>query len=221
MATDATATALAKGVTTMATTGIGLGTTTAAALTTTAAAANDYQSSAESGGSRTTYAGGGGGQVLGAILGGIGGGVIGSQIGGGRGKVGATIAGSVIGLLVGSEIGRQLNERERLTLARTTNETLEKAPSGKEVPWRDPDSGTLGTVTPKRAYKNAEGRNCRAYQQTVIISGETKSGSRQGTFVPEGAFSSVSFVVRARVRRSRSSSWRPISLPIRSFRKGT
>ncbi len=74
--------------------------------------------------SGTTYSGGGG-QLLGAILGGIGGGVIGHQIGGGSGKAVATVAGSVIGLLVGGEIGRQLDERGRLIMARTTSESLD------------------------------------------------------------------------------------------------
>ncbi|MEE9256834.1 MAG: RT0821/Lpp0805 family surface protein, partial [bacterium] len=124
--------------------------------------------------SGTTYSGGGG-QLLGAILGGIGGGVIGHQIGGGSGKAVATVAGSVIGLLVGGEIGRQLDERGRLIMARTTSESLESSPSGAPVPWRDPDSGTYGTVTPRPAYQNARGEYCREYQQTVTIGGETKS----------------------------------------------
>ncbi len=92
---------------------------------------------------------------------------------------------------MGSEIGRQLDERERLTLARTTNETLEKTSSGTEVPWRDPDSGTHGTVTPKRAYKNAEGRNCREYQQTVIISGENKAAHGTACRQPDGTWKLV------------------------------
>ena len=126
--------------------------------------------------SGTTYSGGGnGGQILGAILGGIGGGVIGNQIGGGRGKTVATVAGSLIGLLVGGEIGRQLDDRERLIMARTTTRTLEATPSGTSVPWRDPDSGTYGSVTPKPAYQNAQGNYCREYQQSITIGGKTKS----------------------------------------------
>lgn len=127
---------------------------------------------------RETYVGtapSNGGQLLGAILGGIGGGVIGHQIGGGSGKAVATFAGSLIGIILGSEIGRQLDERERLILARTTTETLETAPSGTVVPWRNPDSGTYGTVTPKPAYQNAEGEYCREYQQNVTIGGKTEA----------------------------------------------
>ncbi len=126
--------------------------------------------------SGTTYSSvANGGQVLGAILGGIGGGVIGNQIGGGRGKAVATVAGSLIGLLVGGEIGRQLDDRERLIMARTTTKTLEAAPSGTVVPWRDPDSGTHGSVTPKPAYQNAQGDYCREYQQSITIGGKSKS----------------------------------------------
>ena len=113
-------------------------------------------------------------QVLGAILGGIGGGVIGSRIGGGRGKIVATVAGSMIGFLAGGEVGIQLDERQRLILASTTNRTLETSRSETEVPWRDPDSSAHGTVTPKPAYKNAQGRYCREYTQTVDIGRESK-----------------------------------------------
>jgi surface antigen len=130
-------------------------------------------------------------QVLGAILGGIGGGVIGSRIGGGRGKIVATLAGSIIGLLAGGEIGKQLDERQRLILASTTNRTLETSRSGTEVPWRDPDSGVHGTVTPKPAYKSAQGRYCREYTQTVVIGGEDKRAYGTACRQPDGSWEVV------------------------------
>ncbi len=128
------------------------------------------------------------GQFLGAILGGIGGGVIGHQIGGGSGKAIATVAGSLIGVLVGGEIGRQLDEGERLALARTTTETLETVPSGTAVPWQNPDSGTHGTVTPKPAYQNAQGEYCREYQQEVTISGKSESAYGTACRNPDGSW---------------------------------
>ncbi len=128
------------------------------------------------------------GQVLGAILGGIGGGVIGSRIGGGRGKVVATVAGSIIGLLAGGEIGKQLDERQRLILASTTDKTLEISRSGTEVPWRDPDSGAYGTVTPRPAYQNARGEYCREYQQKVTIDGKTNSAYGRACRQPDGSW---------------------------------
>ena len=128
------------------------------------------------------------GQVLGAILGGIGGGVIGSRIGGGRGRVVATVAGSIIGLLAGGEIGKQLDERQRLILASTTDKTLETSRSGTEVPWRDPDSGAYGTVTPRPAYQNARGEYCREYQQKVTIDGKTNSAYGTACRQPDGSW---------------------------------
>ncbi len=130
-------------------------------------------------------------QVLGAILGGIGGGVIGSRIGGGRGKVVATVAGSIIGLLAGGEIGKQLDERQQLILASTTNRTLETSRSETEVPWRDPDSNAHGTVIPKPAYQNAQGRYCREYTQTVVIDGKSKRAYGTACRQPDGSWNVV------------------------------
>lgn len=128
------------------------------------------------------------GQVLGAILGGIGGGVIGHQIGGGSGKAIATVAGSLIGVLVGGEIGRQLDQRDRLLMASTTNRTLETTPSGTSIPWRNPDSGAYGTVTPQPAYQNAQGEYCREYTQKVIIGGKEDSAYGTACRNPDGTW---------------------------------
>lgn len=130
-------------------------------------------------------------QVLGAILGGIGGGVIGSRIGGGRGKVVATVAGSIIGLLAGGEVGKQLDERQRLILASTTNRTLETSRSETEVPWRDPDSNIHGTVTPKPAYKNAQGRYCREYTQSITVGGKEQRAYGTACRQPDGSWEVV------------------------------
>jgi surface antigen len=127
-------------------------------------------------------------QILGAILGGIGGGVIGSTIGAGGGKALATVAGSFIGLLAGGEIGKQLDEGQRLAMARTTDTVLETSRSGTEVPWRDPDSGVQGTVTPKPAYKNARGQFCREYTQTVTIDGKTRQAYGTACRQPDGSW---------------------------------
>ena len=128
------------------------------------------------------------GQVLGAILGGVGGGVIGSTIGAGSGKALATVAGSLIGLLAGGEIGKQLDEGQRLAMARTTGTALETSRSGAEVPWRDPDSGVHGTVTPKPAYQNARGQFCREYTQTVTIDGKTRRAYGTACRQPDGSW---------------------------------
>lgn len=47
---------------------------------------------------------------------------------------------------------------------------LEAELSGIEVEWRNPESGSYGTVTPIRTFKNKLGQWCREYSATVTIS---------------------------------------------------
>ena len=110
-----------------------------------------------------------GGTVVGAIAGGL----LGSTIGGGSGKVVAIGIGAILGGIVGSEVGKSLDRADRAYMQRTTQESLETSPTGRESTWRNPDSGHGGTVTPQRTYETASGP-CREYQQTVTIDGRTE-----------------------------------------------
>lgn len=127
-------------------------------------------------------------QATGAVIGGIGGGVIGSRIGKGRGKLIATIAGTVVGALAGGAIGKQLEERDRLLMAQTTQGALENSPSGTAVEWRNPDSGNRGTIVPRPAYQSARGRYCREFKQTIIIGGRLKMGYGTACRQPDGSW---------------------------------
>lgn len=127
-------------------------------------------------------------QTGGAVLGGIGGGLIGSRIGSGRGQTVAIIAGTVLGALLGGEIGRQLDERDRLMMARTTQTSLESARSGQVSQWRNPDTGASGTITPKPAYTVSSGQACREFQQTVTIGGKTEQAFGTACRQPDGSW---------------------------------
>jgi surface antigen len=124
------------------------------------------------------------GGLGGAVLGGLGG----SQIGDGRGQLIATGAGAVIGALVGSEIGRSLDRADKLYMARTTQRTLETAPSGSTGSWSNPDSGNAGTVTPQRTYQTAGGAYCREFSQTVMIGGRTQEAYGTACRQPDGSW---------------------------------
>lgn len=130
-------------------------------------------------------------QTGGAVLGGIGGGLIGSRIGSGRGAVIATIAGAVLGGLLGSAVGKQLDERDRLMMARETQSTLETAPSGRTTTWRNPDTGAQGTVTPRPAYQASSGQQCREFQQTVTVGGKTEQAYGTACRQPDGSWKIV------------------------------
>lgn len=131
-------------------------------------------------------------QTGGTVLGGIAGGVIGSRIGKGRGRTVATIAGALIGALAGSAIGKQLDERDRLLMARSTQDTLETGRSGQVTEWRNPDTGHRGTVVPEPAYRTPEGRYCREFQQTVTIGGKTQQAFGKACRQPDGTWKIVS-----------------------------
>ena len=127
-------------------------------------------------------------QTGGTVLGGIAGGVLGSRIGKGRGAVVATIAGAILGGLLGGAIGKQLDERDKLLMARTTQTTLEKSPSGKTSEWRNPDTGHSGTITPERSYKSSSGETCRPFTQTIKIGGKNETAKGSACRNPDGTW---------------------------------
>lgn len=105
----------------------------------------------------------GGGALLGAVAGGL----IGSQVGDGVG----TMVGAAAGAVIGSAIGKSLDDKDKALLAQTSQNALEKTPTGHKNEWRNPDSGHYGYVEPTKTYQSA-GRYCREYVQTVFIGGE-------------------------------------------------
>ena len=59
----------------------------------------------------------------------------------------------------------------------TVQHALEFKPIGEAASWSNPNTGNSGTVTPVRAYQNAEGQACREFQQTVSNGGTTSSSA--------------------------------------------
>jgi len=68
---------------------------------------------------------------------------------------------------------------------------LETSKSGTAVAWRNPDTGNRGTVTPKPAFKNNNGRYCREFQQTVTIGGRTAEAYGTACRQPDGSWKIV------------------------------
>ena len=133
-------------------------------------------------------------QTGGAILGGIAGGLIGSRVGKGRGRQVATIAGAVLGSLAGSSIGRQLDERDRLLMGRSTQKTLERGKTNVASKWVNPDTGNRGTITPRRTYRVRRGATtsyCREFQQTITVGGKTERAYGRACRQPDGSWKIV------------------------------
>ncbi|MEL6279942.1 MAG: RT0821/Lpp0805 family surface protein [Pseudomonadota bacterium] len=131
-------------------------------------------------------------QTIGTGVGAVAGGAIGSIFGEGGGKTVAIIGGALIGGLLGNELGRQMDENDRLTAERTTQQTLEGGPSGQTATWSNPDTGYGGAVTPQPAYKNSSGEICREYEQTITVDGQQETAVGVACRNPDGTWRTVS-----------------------------
>jgi surface antigen len=113
-----------------------------------------------------------GGALLGAALGGL----LGSQIGKGDGRLAGTAIGVLGGAWLGSTLGRQLDEADRAYESRAGARAL-AAPTGRQVAWRNPDTGHSGSVRPVRSWRNAEGQPCRELERRVVIDGQRENAT--------------------------------------------
>jgi surface antigen len=126
-------------------------------------------------------------------IGGFGGAAVGGLIAGAAGANPAAIAASVIGgALIGGLIGNFLDERDKRLQSEAAHRALEAAPSGTSVPWRNPDNGHSGTVTPTRTYQSPQGAYCREFQQTVTVDGKQERAYGTACRQPDGTWRVVS-----------------------------
>jgi surface antigen len=68
-----------------------------------------------------------------------------------------------------------MSEADVAAASRTVQRTLETAPDGDHVRWRDAASGNAGSVRPVRTFIAGNGRICRDYDETLSIAGATTS----------------------------------------------
>lgn len=115
-------------------------------------------------------------QDIGTGIGAIGGGVLGSTMGKGAGKTAATLGGALLGGILGNQVGKSLDNADLAAYNATSQKALETAQPGQALPWKNPQSGNSGTVTPSNYYQNANGQYCREYNQTINVGGKTQSG---------------------------------------------
>ena len=112
---------------------------------------------------------------IGTLAGAIGGGVIGHNIGGGAGQTIATIAGTLLGGAIGNSIGGSLDNADMAAYDNASRRALENAPAGQTLPWKNPESGNYGSITPSNYYQNQSGQYCREYNQTIYVDGKRQS----------------------------------------------
>ena len=126
---------------------------------------------------------------IGAALGAAGGGLLGAAAGGGATGI---AAGVLLGGLVGGATGSVLDDQDKRTAARTTQQALDSKPSGTTSTWTNPDSGHSGSVTPIRTYQASNGQYCREYEQSVTIGGKPQKSYGTACRQPDGSWQLVS-----------------------------
>lgn len=105
-------------------------------------------------------------QQVGAVSGAVIGGVVGSTVGGGSGRTVAIVAGTIAGAVLGGRIGQKMDEADRIK----AGQALETLPTGQRSTWKNPDTGTVYTVTPSRTYE-AGGTPCRDFTVDATVDG--------------------------------------------------
>jgi surface antigen len=124
-----------------------------------------------------------------AIVGGLGGATAGGLIAAAITKSPAGIVGGVLlGGLVGGAVGTYLDQRDRELQQRATMRALETTPSGTSVPWRNPNTGNSGSVTPVKTYQEPGGQYCREYQQVITVGGEKHMAYGTACRMPDGSW---------------------------------
>lgn len=128
-----------------------------------------------------------GGALVGAGVGGL----VGSQFGHGEGKGVATVLGVIAGGILGSQVGASLDRADQMALHNTTVSALENAPPNQALPWRNPNSGNYGTVTPGPVQQVAGGQYCREFQQTIVVGGQQQQAYGRACRQPDGTWKIV------------------------------
>jgi len=127
-------------------------------------------------------------EQTGTLLGAGAGALLGSHMGDGKGTLVAVAIGTLAGALIGQDIGRSLDEADRQAMEQNAQYALEHAPTNTSTPWRNPDSGNGGQITPVETYKAKSGAYCREYQQTIWVGGKEQQAYGTACRQPDGSW---------------------------------
>lgn len=130
-------------------------------------------------------------QDVGTIGGAVAGGIAGTMVGKGSGRTAAIIGGTLLGAALGSSIGASLDKADMAYYNQTSQRALETGQSGQSLPWKNPQTGNSGSITPSNYYQTAEGQYCREYQQTLTVGGKTEKGYGTACRQPDGSWQIV------------------------------
>ena len=126
-------------------------------------------------------------ELLGSLLGAAAGGLAGSQIGDGRGQLAAVAGGTLLGFLMGGTIGRNMDEVDQ----NCVGQVLEHAEDGQQIAWDNPQTGAQYQVVPTRTVQGSDGRYCREYTATSVVSGRDQQTYGRACRQPDGSWKLV------------------------------
>jgi surface antigen len=126
-------------------------------------------------------------ELLGSLLGAAAGGLAGSQIGDGRGQLAAVAGGTLLGFLMGGTIGRNMDEVDQ----NCVGQALEHAEDGQQIAWDNPQTGAQYQVVPTRTVQGSDGRYCREYTATSMVSGRDQQTYGRACRQPDGSWKLV------------------------------
>jgi surface antigen len=126
-------------------------------------------------------------ELLGSLLGAAAGGLAGSQIGDGRGQLAAVAGGTLLGFLMGGTIGRNMDEVDQ----NCVGQALEHAGDGQQIAWNNPQTGAQYQVVPTRTVQGSDGRYCREYTATSVVSGRNQQTYGRACRQPDGSWKLV------------------------------
>ncbi|MFN7039124.1 MAG: RT0821/Lpp0805 family surface protein [Alphaproteobacteria bacterium] len=130
-------------------------------------------------------------QQVGTVLGGVGGAILGSNIGKGKGNIAAIALGTLAGAAVGSSLGSSLDRVDQQYMTSTAQSTLERAPSGHTMEWRNPDTGHSGTITPTKTLQLASGEYCREFTQKIRVGDKVEEAYGRACRQPDNTWKIV------------------------------
>lgn len=116
-------------------------------------------------------------ETVGTLLGAAGGALLGAQFGGGSGKIAAGVIGGLAGAYLGNQIGASMDKADRQYATQTTQNSLEYSQNGQVSTWSNPDTGNSGSVLPTQTYRGASGEDCRDFETTINVDGQTEVGT--------------------------------------------
>ncbi|MEA2084015.1 MAG: glycine zipper domain-containing protein [Thermodesulfobacteriota bacterium] len=82
----------------------------------------------------------------------------------------ATLIGIAAGALLGYLVGNEMEREDKALM----NRTYETGRSYESREWVNPDTGNQYSVTPRPAYRNPRGRDCREAEILTIINGKAE-----------------------------------------------